>query len=69
VSAIAIAAGLEVSSDLNEWMQLVPFPDEFRWKLVTVMVGDYACAWCVEVACAWCFSDNKPKKTLLLEDE
>lgn len=28
VSSIAILAGLEVSEDLNEWMQLVKFPDE-----------------------------------------
>lgn len=28
VSGIAVLAALEVSSELNEWMQLVPFPDD-----------------------------------------
>lgn len=27
-SAIAILAATEISTDLNDWMQLVPFPDE-----------------------------------------
>jgi manganese-transporting P-type ATPase len=28
VSLIAFAAAAELSQDLNDWMQLVPFPDE-----------------------------------------
>lgn len=34
VTGIAVAAGLELSPSLNEKMQLVPFPEEFKTKLI-----------------------------------
>ncbi|KAJ3378069.1 hypothetical protein HDU92_007711 [Lobulomyces angularis] len=65
-SAIAILAATEWSPELNEWMQLVPFPEEFRQKLILTMVLDYSLAWVVEQICSYLFSDNKPKSSLLL---
>jgi len=33
VTAIAFLAGIEASTALNDWMQLVPFPPEVKLKL------------------------------------
>eukprot|EP00842_Homolaphlyctis_polyrhiza_P005150 jgi/Hompol1/5636/HPOL_004583-RA len=68
VGAIAFAAASEVSEDLNDWMQLVPFPDEFRFKLLATMGLDYFLAWTVEMVTAWLFSDNKAKASLFPPD-
>lgn len=64
VSLIAFAAAAEISTDLNDWMQLVPFPDEFRWKLLATMAGDFSIAWGVEYLCWSFFSNNAPKASL-----
>ncbi|KAI8818388.1 uncharacterized protein EV422DRAFT_538413 [Fimicolochytrium jonesii] len=64
VGGIAIAAATEVSDELNEWMQLVPFPDKFRTKLVITMALDFFGAWVVEQICNYFFSDSKPKMSL-----
>ncbi|KAI9343312.1 hypothetical protein DFJ73DRAFT_841861 [Zopfochytrium polystomum] len=64
VVAIAGAAALEVSPALNEWMQLVPFPEDFKWKLVATLVFDFGGAWVVEQVCSYFFSDNSPRKEL-----
>ncbi|KAJ3156879.1 hypothetical protein HDU86_003414 [Geranomyces michiganensis] len=64
VGAVAVLAAMEWSDALNEYMQLVPFPDEFRTKLMTTMALDFGGAWLVEQACSWFFSDSKPKPSL-----
>ncbi|KAJ3295791.1 hypothetical protein HK104_002306 [Borealophlyctis nickersoniae] len=48
VSCIAVAAAFEVSSGLNDWMQLVPFPEDFKWKLIATMALDFGGAYVVE---------------------
>lgn len=67
VAAIAVIAASESFSELNEWMQLVPFPDDFRGKLMWTMAFDFGCAFVIETVTSYLFSDNKPKKSLLLE--
>ncbi|KAI9105844.1 hypothetical protein DFS34DRAFT_31509 [Phlyctochytrium arcticum] len=64
VTGIAIAAATEVSEGLNDWMQLVPFPDEFRYKLMAAMALDFGGAWLWEQLCTKLFSDNRPKAKL-----
>ncbi|TPX66718.1 hypothetical protein SpCBS45565_g04261 [Spizellomyces sp. 'palustris'] len=64
VGAIAVAAASELSEGLNEWMQLVPFPDEFRYKLLVTMALDFGGAWVIEQICTKLFSDNRPKASL-----
>ncbi|KAH6569325.1 hypothetical protein BASA50_003384 [Batrachochytrium salamandrivorans] len=64
VGAIAFAAAFEFSDELNGWMQLVPFPDEFRTKLLLTMALDYGIAWCIEMTCSFLFSDNRAKASL-----
>ena len=64
VTFVAFAAALEISSDLNDTMQLVPFEEEFRMKLLSVMVLDFGLAWLIEMICWKLFSDFKPKASL-----
>ena len=64
VAAIAFGAAAEISDDLNDWMQLVPFPDEFRNKLLATMALDYGLAWIIEMSCSFLFSDNRAKPSL-----
>ncbi|KAJ1550225.1 hypothetical protein HK405_001115, partial [Cladochytrium tenue] len=64
VSLIAIVAALELSEDFNGWLQLVPFPDDFRYKLVSTMAFDFGGAWVVEMVCTYLFSDNRPRPEL-----
>ena len=66
VGFIAVAAASEISSSLNSWMQLVPFPEDFKYKLMATMVFDFGGAWIVEQITAFLFSDNRPKKELLM---
>jgi len=66
VTAIAVAAGLELSPSLNEKMQLVPFPEEFKIKLVSTMAFDFFGAGLVEIVTKKLFCNDKPKKDLLL---
>ncbi|KAJ3411685.1 hypothetical protein HDV05_001846 [Chytridiales sp. JEL 0842] len=64
VSLIAAAAASEISPDLNDWMQLVPFPDEFRHKLMMTMAFDFGGAWLVEMITLKLFSDNRARAEL-----
>ncbi|TPX56048.1 hypothetical protein PhCBS80983_g04821 [Powellomyces hirtus] len=64
VGGIAVLAASEFSDALNEWMQLVPFPDEFRYKLIATMALDFGGAWAVEQVCTYLFSDARPKASL-----
>ncbi|KAI8803489.1 hypothetical protein BJ742DRAFT_761321 [Cladochytrium replicatum] len=67
VTGIAFAAAFEVSEDLNEWMQLVPFPEEYRRRLVVTLFIDFGGSWVVEMVTLYLFSNNKPKKSLMVE--
>ena len=61
VSAVAFACSTEFIPELNENMQLVPFVAEFRTKMTTVMVIDYAACWIIEVVLKQLFSDFRPR--------
>ncbi|KAJ3071425.1 hypothetical protein HDU98_005354 [Podochytrium sp. JEL0797] len=64
VTGIAVLAASEISPELNNTMQLVPFPDDFRYKLMATMAFDFGGAWVVEVVCNWLFSDNRARAEL-----
>ncbi|KAI8618780.1 hypothetical protein BC830DRAFT_1208454 [Chytriomyces sp. MP71] len=64
VSAVAAAAATEISPELNSSMQLVPFPDDFRYKLMATMAFDFGGAWTVEVITNYFFSDNRAREEL-----
>ena len=61
---IAFAAGAELFDELNSTMQLVPFPQEFKIKLLTTMSLDFGVAWLCEFVTWSLFSNNKPQKSL-----
>ncbi|KAJ3027019.1 UNVERIFIED_CONTAM: hypothetical protein HDU68_004637 [Siphonaria sp. JEL0065] len=64
VTGIAVLAATEISPELNSSMQLVPFPDDFRYKLMGTMAFDFGGAWVVEVITGYLFSDNRAKAEL-----
>ncbi|KAI9339089.1 hypothetical protein BDR26DRAFT_862609 [Obelidium mucronatum] len=64
VTGIAVLAASEISPELNSSMQLVPFPDDFRYKLMATMAFDFGGAWVVEVITNFLFSDNRAKAEL-----
>ncbi len=41
VSGIAIFAALEVMPEFNEWLQLVPMPPSFQYKLISLLCLDF----------------------------
>jgi cation-transporting ATPase 13A1 len=45
-------------------MQLVSFPNEFRYKLLATMSLDFGLAWIIEYICWFFFSNNRPQKSL-----
>lgn len=61
VTAIAFACSTEFIPELNEAMKLVPFTDEFKRTMTTVMVIDYASCYVIEVVLKWLFSDFRPR--------
>jgi cation-transporting ATPase 13A1 len=64
VTFIAFAAAAEINTDLNSWMELVTFPNEYRVKLIACMLVDFIGAWLIEYVTWYLFSNNKPKKSL-----
>ncbi|RKP02778.1 hypothetical protein CXG81DRAFT_24566 [Caulochytrium protostelioides] len=65
VGGITLCAATEFVPALNDWMQLVPFPEEFRVRLLTTMAVDLAGSWLIEQVCSALFSNNKPKAALM----
>ena len=66
---IAVLSAAQISPDLNEWVELVRMPARFSEKLVLVILLDLAICLGIESVSNWLFSDNKPKKSLGLDDE
>lgn len=61
VSGLAFACAMEVFPEINEQMKLVPFSDEFKYKMTTVMLLDYGCCWIIEKTLKMLFSDFRPR--------
>lgn len=61
VSALSFVCALELVPEINEGMKLVPFSEEFKYNMVTVMVLDYAVCWLIEVVLKKFFSDYRPR--------
>ncbi|KAK0390167.1 hypothetical protein NLU13_3739 [Sarocladium strictum] len=61
VSGLAFACAMEVFPEINQQMKLVPFSDEFKFNMTTVMVLDYGCCWVIEKALKMLFSDFRPR--------
>ncbi|KAL2156725.1 hypothetical protein VTH82DRAFT_1470 [Thermothelomyces myriococcoides] len=61
VTAIAFACSTEFIPELNEAMKLVPFKDEFKTTITTVMILDYVACYVIEVVLKYLFSDLKAR--------
>ncbi|KAF2204092.1 hypothetical protein GQ43DRAFT_410290 [Delitschia confertaspora ATCC 74209] len=61
VSGVAFSCATEFIPEINEKLKLVPFTNEFKLVLTTVMVLDYVGCWVVEKGLKWGFSDYRPK--------
>jgi manganese-transporting P-type ATPase len=61
VSALAFSCSMEMIPEINEQMKLVPFSDEFKYTMTSVMVFDYAACWTIEVVLKRLFSDYRPR--------
>jgi manganese-transporting P-type ATPase len=61
VTGIAFACSTEFIPELNQQMKLVPFTDEFKFTMTTVMLLDYVGCYAIEVVLKRLFSDFRPK--------
>lgn len=61
VAGIAFSCATEFIPELNTYMTLVPFSDEFKTTLTAVMALDYAACWAIEVVLKRLFSDFRPR--------
>ncbi|KAK0742051.1 hypothetical protein B0T21DRAFT_360573 [Apiosordaria backusii] len=61
VTGIAFACSTEFIPELNQQMKLVPFTDEFKTTMTTVMVLDYVACYVIEIVLKFLFSDLKAR--------
>ncbi|KAF2502811.1 cation-transporting ATPase 4 [Lophium mytilinum] len=61
VAGVAFSCATEFIPEINEKLRLVPFTTDFKIKLTTVMVIDYAGCWIIEKVLKVAFSDYRPK--------
>ena len=61
VGGVAVAGATEFVPEFNEWLQLVPFPADFKTKLMGIMAFDYFGAWAIEIVCNTLFGNFAAK--------
>ncbi|KAG0300168.1 hypothetical protein BGZ97_003362 [Linnemannia gamsii] len=61
VAGVAIAGATEFMPEFNEWLQLVPFPEDFKVKLIGIMAFDYFGSWALEIVCNTLFGNFAAK--------
>lgn len=66
VGAIAAVAALELYPEFNEWLELVPMPEPFKWKLVSALLVDLFGCLAIEQLSKRLFFSHQPvlKKVL-----
>ncbi len=66
VGCIAGVAALEIYPEFNEWLELVPMPELFKWKLVSALVVDLFGCLAIEQLSKRLFFSHQPilKKVL-----
>jgi cation-transporting ATPase 13A1 len=69
VSGLAFACSTEFIPELNEKMKLVPFTEEFRFKMTATMVVDYVGCYVIEKGLKAWFSDYRPKDIAIRRPE
>lgn len=61
VTGIAFACSTELIPELNTAMKLVPFKEEFKSTMTTVMILDYVACYAIEIVLKFLFSDLKAR--------
>jgi cation-transporting ATPase 13A1 len=61
VTAVAFSCATEFIPEINTQLKLVPFTDDFKITMTSVMILDYMGCWIIEKALKLLFSDYKPK--------
>jgi cation-transporting ATPase 13A1 len=61
VSGLAFACAMELMPDINAQIKLVPFTEEFKFKMTLVMALDFIVCWVIEVVLKSLFSDFRPR--------
>ena len=61
VSGVAFSCSTEFIPEINEKLALVPFTNEFKTTITSVMVLDYLACYVVEIGLKKLFSDFRPK--------
>lgn len=61
VTGIAFACSTEFIPELNSAMKLVPFKEEFKTTMTTVMILDFVACYVIEVVLKFLFSDLKAR--------
>ncbi|KAK3312340.1 hypothetical protein B0H66DRAFT_644571 [Apodospora peruviana] len=61
VTGIAFACSTELVPELNAAMKLVPFKEEFKFTMTSVMIIDYVACWLIEIVFKALFSDLRAR--------
>lgn len=61
VSILAWTCALEIVPELNEWLQIVPFPQSFKMTLVGLMAFDFVACYLIENILKYFFSSVSPR--------
>ncbi|KAG0129654.1 hypothetical protein HOY82DRAFT_579618 [Tuber indicum] len=61
VAGVAFSCATEFIPELNEKLKLVPFSNEFKLRMTTVMILDFGVCWAIEKCLKFLFSDYRPK--------
>lgn len=60
-AGVAFACATEFIPELNEALSLVPFSNQFKFVLTSLMILDYVACWLIENGLKRLFSDFRPK--------
>ena len=66
VGAICVIATLEIYPEFNEWLELVPMPPVFKFKLISALVVDFFGCFIIEWTSKALFFSNRPKLQMIL---
>ena len=60
VGSLALVSAAEICPDMNEFMQIVPFPVGFSTQLLSLMIGDFLICFAIELTAKKMFSKVEP---------
>ncbi|ODV86799.1 hypothetical protein CANARDRAFT_27188 [[Candida] arabinofermentans NRRL YB-2248] len=69
VTFLCLSGSTEFFPELNEAMQFVPMTDIFKFKLTSVMIGDFAICWGIELILKYFFMDFKASDIALRDND